>query len=178
MLSGLAPGSTPLRARHVAGALVAFAGAAAVMAARSGGEWDSGALWGFASALVAAVLWAGYSVLSRYFRETPSAAVALYCGATAAGSALAQIALVGPFEPLATQQWLAVAALGLGPVGLAFYLWDYGCKHGDIRLLGVSAYAAPLLSTLLLAALGLGEAGPIVWLAAAAIAGGALIAAR
>ena len=37
---------------------------------------------------------------------------------------------------------------GLGPVGLAFYVWDIGMKHGDIRLLGIASYAAPVLSTL------------------------------
>ena len=28
--------------------------------------------------------------------------------------------------------WLAVLALGLGPVGIAFFVWDYGVKRGDI----------------------------------------------
>ena len=40
--------------------------------------------------------------------------------------------------------------LGIGPVGLAFFTWDIGMKHGDIQLLGVASYAAPLLSTLAL----------------------------
>ena len=57
-------------------------------------------------------------------------------------------------------------AQGLGPVGLAFYLWDMGMKHGNIRLIGVLSYATPLLSTLLLAAFGLGQPTPTVWLAA------------
>jgi hypothetical protein len=34
----------------------------------------------------------------------------------------------------------------------AFYLWDIGVKRGDIRLLGVGSYAAPVLSTLILVA--------------------------
>jgi acetoacetyl-CoA reductase len=51
-------------------------------------------------------------------------------------------------------QWLAVLGLGLMPVGLAFYTWDFGVKRGDIQLLGVAAYAAPLLSTIILIAAG------------------------
>ncbi len=43
----------------------------------------------------------------------------------------------------------------LGPVGLAFYVWDIGVKQGDIQLLGTSSYAAPLLSTLLLVLVGI-----------------------
>ena len=69
-------------------------------------------------------------------------------------------------------------ALGLGPVGLAFYLWDVGCKRGDIQLLGTASYAAPLVSTLILVAAGFAEATPSLIVAATLIAGGALLAAR
>ena len=43
-------------------------------------------------------------------------------------------------------------ALGIGPVGAAFYAWDFGVKRGDIRVLGAASYAAPVLSTALLVA--------------------------
>jgi drug/metabolite transporter (DMT)-like permease len=79
--------------------------------------------------------------------------------------------------PKSPAAWAAVAAMGLGPVGLAFYLWDRGMKRGEIRLLGVASYATPLLSTALLAALGLGTAGPALWLAALLVTAGALLAA-
>src|SRR6266851_23348 len=49
--------------------------------------------------------------------------------------------------PDTTAQWLAIAALGVGPVGAAFYAWDIGMKRGDIRVLGAASYATPLLST-------------------------------
>jgi drug/metabolite transporter (DMT)-like permease len=69
-------------------------------------------------------------------------------------------------------------ALGLGPVGLAFFTWDIGMKKGDIQLLGVTSYAAPLLSTLALVLAG--KADPSIRLLAAAvlITGGAALAAR
>jgi drug/metabolite transporter (DMT)-like permease len=35
-------------------------------------------------------------------------------------------------------------------MGGAFYLWDIAMKRGDPRIIGVLAYATPLLSTLLL----------------------------
>ncbi|RME99794.1 MAG: EamA family transporter, partial [Alphaproteobacteria bacterium] len=75
-------------------------------------------------------------------------------------------------------QWGAVLGLGLGPVGAAFYVWDYGVKHGDIRVLGACAYLAPLLSTLSLVLFGLGTATPALWAACALITGGAILAAR
>ena len=43
-------------------------------------------------------------------------------------------------------------ALGLGPMGTAFYLWDVAMKRGDPRVVGVLAYATPVLSTALLLA--------------------------
>jgi len=46
--------------------------------------------------------------------------------------------------------WLAILALGLGPAGTAFYLWDHAVKRDDIRALGALSYAMPILSTALL----------------------------
>ena len=74
--------------------------------------------------------------------------------------------------------WAAVALLGLGPLGTAFFLWDHGVKRGDIRVLGAASYAAPLISTLLLIAFGRGEAGGRVAAALLLIVGGAVLAAK
>jgi drug/metabolite transporter (DMT)-like permease len=74
--------------------------------------------------------------------------------------------------------WVAVLALGLGPVGAAFFTWDIGMKRGNIQLLGVASYAAPLLSTLALIVAGLAEPTWTLGLAAVLIAGGAALAAR
>jgi drug/metabolite transporter (DMT)-like permease len=71
-----------------------------------------------------------------------------------------------------------MVALGLGPVGAAFYVWDIGMKRGDIRLLGALSYATPLLSTGFLVLAGFAEPTPALAIAAVLIAGGGLIAAR
>jgi drug/metabolite transporter (DMT)-like permease len=63
-------------------------------------------------------------------------------------------------------------------VGLAFYLWDIGCKRGNIQLLGTLSYAAPLISTIVLVAAGEATPSWSLLLAAVLITGGALIAAR
>src|SRR5690606_6540394 len=83
-----------------------------------------------------------------------------------------------PWSPPEGLAWLAVLALGLGPMGLAFFVWDIGVKQGDIRLLGALAYLAPLLSTLLLVAFGRAAASSTVVLACLLITGGAALAAR
>jgi drug/metabolite transporter (DMT)-like permease len=43
---------------------------------------------------------------------------------------------------------LRIAALGLGPLGGAFYLWDAALKRGDPRQIGLLSFLTPLLSTL------------------------------
>ncbi len=63
-------------------------------------------------------------------------------------------------------------------MGLAFFVWDIGVKHGDIKLLGALAYLAPLLSTLLLVAFGRAEASWTIGAACLLITGGAALAAR
>ena len=74
--------------------------------------------------------------------------------------------------------WLATLLLGLGPVGLAFFVWDIGVKQGDIQLLGAASYAAPLLSTLVLVVAGIAPLSATLGIAAVLVTGGAMIAAR
>jgi drug/metabolite transporter (DMT)-like permease len=179
LFSALLPRADRLRPHHWAGAMIAFAGAAlAITKGERLPEITPEALAGYGVALLSALTWASYSVLSRLFTGVPSSAVTLYCAVTALGGLGAHIALETSVWPLSPTQWLALGGLGAGPVGLAFYVWDYGCKHGDLRVLGASAYFAPLLSTVLLVALGLAEGGTALWLAAASITGGALLASK
>ena len=105
----------------------------------------------------AAVTWAAYSVLSRRFRQVPSLFVGVYCAATAALAWLCHAVFEPTVMPHGTQ-WLAIVAIGLGPVGAAFFAWDRGIKHGNLQALGALSYAAPLLSTQLL--IGAGQAEP------------------
>src|SRR5207302_4868186 len=102
---------------------------------------------GYAAAFVAAFVWATYSVLSRRVTAVPSDAVAGFCLVTSALAALCHVLFEPTIWPTTAGQWLAVLALGIGPVGAAFYAWDFGVKRGDIRVLGAASYAAPILST-------------------------------
>lgn len=176
LFSGLLPGES-LRPGHIVGALIAFAGVALIVTA-GGAGFDAASLPGYALAFLCALTWAGYSVVSRSFGAVPTATVTVFCLATAALSVVAHVTLETTIWPVGLDGWLAVAALGLGPVGLAFFLWDVGVKRGDIQLLGVASYAAPLLSTLALIIGGEAAFTPTLALAAALIAGGAVLAAR
>lgn len=175
LLSGLLPGER-LQAPHVIGALIAFAGAAVIVLGR--GDAAEGSALGLALAFGCALTWAGYSVLSRRLGDVPTESVTVFCLATAFLSLVAHLALEETVWPQDGLGWAAVLALGVGPVGAAFFTWDVGMKRGDIQLLGVASYAAPLLSTLALVAAGIAKPTWNIALAAVLIAGGAALAAR
>ncbi len=177
LFSGLLPGES-LRIGHVLGAVIGLSGAALILFGDGIGAIDQAALPGYGLALLCALTWSGYSVISRRLGDTPTETVAIFCVATALLSTVAHIALEPTVWPSSTRAWVSIAALGLGPVGLAFYVWDIGVKRGNIQLLGVASYAAPLLSTLILVGFGVAEPTITLGLAAALITGGAILAAR
>jgi drug/metabolite transporter (DMT)-like permease len=175
LLSGLLPGER-LRAPHVIGALIAFVGAALIVLGRE--DEGGGSALGLGLAFLCALTWAGYSVLSRRLGAVPTESVTVFCLATAVLSAGAHLTLETTVWPAGWLGWGAVLALGIGPVGAAFFTWDIGMKKGDIQLLGVASYAAPLLSTLALVAAGIARPTWTIAVAAVLIAGGAALAAR
>lgn len=174
LFSGLLPGER-LLPQHIIGALVAFAGAALIVLARGG---EGGSALGLGLGFLCALTWAGYSVLSRRLGAVPTETVTVFCLGTAALSLPAHLALEQTLWPSGALGWLSVLALGLGPVGAAFFTWDIGMKKGDIQLLGVASYAAPLLSTLALVLAGITPASWTILAAALLIATGAALAAR
>ncbi len=176
LFSGLLPNET-LRKGHVIGAIISFFGAAMIVL-NGGGGFQADAMIGYTLAMLCALTWAGYSVLSRRLGNIPTDSVAVFCLATAALSTIAHLALETTVWPATTSGWLSIIALGVGPVGLAFYVWDIGVKHGNIQLLGVASYAAPLLSTFVLIGAGIANATWALLIAALLITTGAALAAR
>ena len=174
LFSALLPGER-LLLKHVAGAALGLCGAALLLFDKLG---DAKPGFGLLLALGCALVWSSYSIASRFLKSTPTEAVAGFCLVTAALAALCHFAFETTVWPSRLSEVAAIVGLGIGPVGLAFYLWDYGVKRGDIRLLGVAAYAAPVLSTLLLVIAGFAPATAALGFACAAIVGGAVIASR
>ncbi|MES2601569.1 MAG: EamA family transporter [Pseudomonadota bacterium] len=177
LLSSLLPGER-LAPHHIVGAVLGFAGTILLFAGNSGSSPDPAHIPGFVAAFVAAFVWAGYSVMSRKLAAVPTDAVAGFCFATALLAALCHFALETTVWPETALQWLAIVALGIGPVGIAFFVWDIGMKRGDIRVLGAASYATPLLSTAFLILAGFAKPTATLAIAAALIAGGGLIAAK
>jgi len=138
---------TSLRTRHIIAALVGFIGAA--LAILSGGEITSGGLVGYLFAFLAAIIWACYSLLTKKLPHFESSAVGVFALVSGILALFAHLLWEAPVSPSSTQ-WLILIAIGLGPLGGAFYLWDIALKSGDPQRIGLLSFLTPLLSTTLL----------------------------
>lgn len=174
--SALLPGER-LGWHHIVGALCGLAGTVLIVG-KNGFAFDPAYSLGYFTAFLCAFTWAAYSLISRKFEKVSTDVVTGFCLATSILSLVCHLALETTVWPDTTGQWAAVVGLGLLPVGLAFYVWDYGVKNGDIQILGASSYAAPLLSTLILIIFGFGEISVRIGLSCLLITGGAVLAAR
>jgi drug/metabolite transporter (DMT)-like permease len=109
-------------------------------------------------------------------RNVPSTSVIATCALTSLGATVVHLFSEQTAVPATTGAAVALLYMGLGPVGLAFYLWDRGMKRGDITVLGVLSYATPLASTALLALTGHGQPTLGLWIGAGLVSVGALVA--
>jgi len=147
-----------LRPNHLAGAILGLTGTALIL---TGGKvsLDRANLPGYLLAAGAALTWALYSLLTRRLPPFPTSAVGGFC---LAGGLLSIAAFLvssyltpGNLEvSFFSQDWATLILVGLGPMGLAFFLWDAALKRGDPRIIGALAYLTPLCSTLILVLLG------------------------
>ncbi|MEZ2131703.1 MULTISPECIES: DMT family transporter [unclassified Sinorhizobium] len=174
--SALLPGER-LRWYHLVGALAGLCGTFLIVG-RNGVNFDSTYAVGYGAAFLCAFTWSGYSLLTRRFDAVSTDVVTGFCLATSVLSLVCHIGLEATVWPATAFEWLAVAGLGLFPVGAAFYAWDYGVKNGDIQILGAASYTAPLLSTLILTLFGFAEPSWRIVAACLLVTGGAVLAAQ
>ena len=169
--------ATRWRWAYAGAALLGFAGAALAILARGSGQSDLGSPSGYLLALGSAFIWSSYSLLTKRMPHFPTAAV----GAFAAASGFLSLLCHWAFEPataLSQRDVLLIAALGLGPLGGAFFLWDAALKRCDARRIGMLAFLTPLLSTAVLVAQGGQSPTPSLFMAVAMIVGAAIWSAR
>ncbi len=178
LLSGLLPGHR-LSARHVAGALLGLAAAVLLVWGKlSGIPAESAAGLGFLLACACALVWSTYSVASRLLADVPSESLAVSALVTSLLALVMSLTLETWTQPQGVGAWTALVAMGLGPVGGAFLLWDIGMKRGRVATLGVLSYASPVLSTLLLVLLGLSQGSASLWIACLMMTAAGVLATR
>lgn len=174
LFSSFLPGGE-LRLQHVSGALISLWGCWLLIGGgKSGFNWDfaNGYLFAFLCALV----WSSYSVLSRLVKQVSTDVVTWFCLFSGLLAVISHYHWEETVWPQGFLQWGGVIGLGVGPLGIAFFTWDYGVKHGDIQLLGVLSYMAPLISALLLVMFGMAELTDLTVMACLATVVGSAVA--
>ncbi|MEP6827835.1 MAG: DMT family transporter [Aestuariivirga sp.] len=147
------PGET-FETHHKFGIALGLIGAVLIITKGFTVGFASGLKLGHFLAIACAFIWSAYSVASRRMGHVPTDVVAGFCFITSAVTTVLHFALEPTILPQGANQWIAILALGIFPLGLGFYAWDFGMKRGDIMVLGALSYAAPLLSTLVMLASG------------------------
>jgi drug/metabolite transporter (DMT)-like permease len=175
LFSALLPNET-LKWQHIAGALIGFAGAYLLVAKGAMPSLDPAYAIGYLAAAACALIWSGYSVISRRFATLPTDTVGGFCGVTAVLAVIAHSIFEDTVWPANIGQWFSAIGLGLGPVGAAFFFWDIAVKRGHIQVLGALSYLAPLFSSLALIAAGLAVGSWQILVACLLITGGAVVA--
>ncbi len=107
----------------------------------------------------------------------PTAVIGVFGAVSGGLSLLCHVVLEAPLQ-LNVRDGCLIVAMGLGPLGAAFYLWDAALKRGDARQIGVLSFLTPLLSTLALLWV---RGEPPSWsvgIAAGLIVGAAVLGAR
>lgn len=155
----LAPRDAALRPRQLAGCAIAFAGGALVIAPSAAltadhpGAHLAAHLAGFALAVLAAFTWAAYSLLPARLPAYSSWATGGFCLGAGLLALAAHALFEAPYRPAALEL-AGMAAIGAGPLGLAFVLWDRAMRTGRAATIGSLSYLTPVLSTLALAVTG------------------------
>lgn len=142
-------GAFRVRARHVIGIMMGFAGVAVLM-----GPTLSTSMVGIGLALSGSLCWALYCVFRLFSKNAQASPLARGFALSALLCALVH----SVFEPWVMpnlRSALAIAIIAIIPTAVANLSWDQGLRRGDGRLLAVMAYATPLGSAVLLTGLGL-----------------------
>ena len=138
-----------LRMSHVLAGAIGFAGASIAILSAGGDGAKPEYLLGYLFAIGAAVIWATYSLLSSRLGELSSYSVGSYAFVSGLVALGLHFLLESPVQ-LQVSDILLLVVMGLGPLGGAFYLWDYALKHGNPQRAGIISFATPVLSTSLL----------------------------
>ncbi|MBI5777939.1 MAG: EamA family transporter [Planctomycetes bacterium] len=135
-----------LRPVHILGGLLGFSGAVIAIYNQANGI-STALYWGYLMALGAALTWSSYSLYMKRFANTSAWTMGPVCIISGIFS-LSGSMISGEVIRLGRVDILYLVIIGLGPLGLSFYLWNYAMKRADPRKIGTLSYLAPILSTI------------------------------
>lgn len=135
--------------KHIIATIIAFDGIYLLFSGDNSSYFSSQYLLGYGLALSSALLWSGYSVFSRYHLQVSVDMMGMYCGIGALISLVVSWYFKSFALPSISQSTLMIF-MGSSSTYLAFTFWDYGVKHGYIKILALLSYFTPLMSYFML----------------------------
>lgn len=143
-----------LSPKHIIGALFGFAGIYVLInkeVMQNG--FNPAYFFGYGLALAGALIWSSYSAFSRHFKAVPTEMIGMYCGVGALVCGLTHLQFETYVMPSTHECSIAVLT-GITGAGIAYQLWDYGVKHGEVYLLSMLTYVARIAAMALLVCFG------------------------
>ncbi|WP_273249230.1 DMT family transporter [Sediminimonas qiaohouensis] len=156
------------------GAALGFIGVG-VLVGKNGLTLQASETMGYALAFAGAVLWALFSNLRRHEKSDAIASLTTICSMASLLCGIWWAMTDAHWPDLSARDFGVILCLGFGPAGGAFFLWDLGMRQGHAALLGILGYSAPVLSTLLMLALGMGAPGWEIFVAIAFVTLGGVV---
>lgn len=138
----------PLTKFQIFGAILGFSGAVIAIASK-GLSQESVLQIGYLFSFFSAVIWATFSLGLSKTQAYSVWQTGVYCLVSGAVCLLISFMSEERFEP-SHKDWIFLIIIGVGPLGAAFYLWDFAIKKiGAISVAPIS-YFTPVISTALL----------------------------
>ena len=174
LLLGIYVATKGTRIWALLGGAMGFVGTAVMLTAGDELQANSAYWLGYALAFACALIWSAYS----WFISTANNHVediAWLCLLVALLSLIPHWYWETANWDLPLSAWLSAIALGLGPVGGAFYLSDVAMKNGRQQWLASLSFATPVISSVCLFAFGMSELSPVLLLVIGLILLGAVV---
>ena len=100
--------------------------------------------WSYTIALIGAILWAGYSSMTRAWSNGNNPVVVIFF------NYMVIFAFIWAFTPSVPFEWMHPGwigvFLGAAATGLGYDVWTYGMQRGNMTLLAIGSYFTPVLS--------------------------------
>lgn len=108
---------------------------------------------GYLFALIAAGAWVLYSLFSRYNPNIPTEMNGIWCGMAAIPCFAINCYCEKLVMPTA-YEWTLLTFIGIGVLSYSLKMWSVGLQYGHFNTLSVMSYMTPLVSVLILMAVG------------------------
>lgn len=113
-------------------------------------------MFGYILAVADAFFSSLYVLGQRYFKETPTELIGVFCGIGMICSLLCHFQFEFTVVPN-LKELLIMIYMGLSTQGIAYFLWDYGVKRGNYLSLSILSYTNAFVSMIWLVLFGITE---------------------